>query len=168
MIKIGIHLSELVGRNEKTVVTNCGTIKFKGRVIIGNGSKLLVSKNAHLEIGHKFNVTGKMQICCEHNILIQDDCMFSWNVTMIDTDYHPIYDSKGHITNSPRPITIGRHVWVGCDCLILKGVNIADNCVISAGSIVRGNLESPNSIYGIRGLAIEKLKDGIKWAKEVF
>lgn len=41
---------------------------------------------------------------------------------------------------------IGKNVWIGAGCIILKGTTIGDNCVIAAGSIVTGNVES-NNIY---------------------
>ena len=47
------------------------------------------------------------------------------------------------------PIVIGRDVWIGAGCRILKGATIPDGCVISANSIVleKSKLE-PNCIYG--------------------
>ncbi len=47
------------------------------------------------------------------------------------------------------PISIGRDVWIGAGCRILKGSKIPDGCVIGANSIVleKSKLE-PNCIYG--------------------
>lgn len=65
----------------------------------------------------------------------------------------------------PRPVVIGNHVWIGCDCRILKGVTIVDNVVISAGSTVRHSLGTPNSVYGAKSSDIQLLKESISWAK---
>lgn len=35
-----------------------------------------------------------------------------------------------------KPVTIGNDVWIGTNVIILPGVNIADGCIIGAGSVV--------------------------------
>ena len=36
----------------------------------------------------------------------------------------------------PKPIHIGKNVWIGSNSTILPGVTIEDNAVIGAGSVV--------------------------------
>ena len=36
------------------------------------------------------------------------------------------------------PVTIGKNVWIGAGTIILKGSAIEDNCIIAAGSVVKG------------------------------
>lgn len=43
--------------------------------------------------------------------------------------------------------TIGNDVWVGFGAIIMSGVNIADGCIIAAGSVVTHDTE-PYMIYG--------------------
>ena len=42
-------------------------------------------------------------------------------------------------------IVVGDDVWIGANCVILDGAEIGTGCVIGAGSIVRGKLDS----YGV-------------------
>ncbi len=35
-----------------------------------------------------------------------------------------------------EPVTIGNDVWIGYGCIVLPGVNIGDNAIIGAGSVV--------------------------------
>ncbi|MCF2397310.1 hypothetical protein LGR78_14345 [Enterobacter hormaechei subsp. xiangfangensis] len=42
------------------------------------------------------------------------------------------------------PVNIGHNVWIGSNVLILRGVTIGDNCIISAGSIVTKSIPSNN------------------------
>lgn len=168
MIKIGIPLTHFVDPNEKTIIISNGIIELKGKCDIGSGSKIAISKSGYLKIGSNFNVTGSLRICCEHYIKIDDDCMFSWDVSLLDTDYHPIKDIENKIINSPRPIKIGKHVWIGCNCIILKGVTIADNSIISAGSIVKKGLDSTNTVYGMPSNILQPLKCGVLWTKDIF
>lgn len=41
----------------------------------------------------------------------------------------------------PKPITIGRHVWIAADCFIGPGVTVPDGAVVGARSGVFGTLE---------------------------
>ncbi|PVX21207.1 acyltransferase [Vibrio cholerae] len=58
-----------------------------------------------------------------------------------------------------KKVTIGKAVWIGDSVIILPGSSIGDGCIISAGSVVRGNLE-PYSIYsGNPAMLISKRKN---------
>lgn len=168
MIKFGVPLTHFVDSKEKTLIVSNGILEIEGRCVIGSGSKILVSKSGCLKIGSDFNVSGRLRICCEHSVEIEDGCMLSWDVSLIDSDYHPVRNVEGNIINNPRPIKIGKHVWIGCNSIILKGVSVADGCIISAGSIVRKGLDSTNSVYGMPSNMLQQLKCDVQWAKDVF
>ena len=46
-----------------------------------------------------------------------------------------------------KPIIIGENVWIGGGAIILSGVEIGDNSVIGAGSVVTKNL--PNNVIAV-------------------
>lgn len=167
-IKIGIRLSHFIDKHEETIFISDGKIEFKGNCTIGSGAKIAVSKKCRLSVGENFNETGRFHVCCETGIRIGDNCMFSWDVTLIDTDYHPIKDENRRILNAPRAISIGNHVWIGCNTMILKGVNIPDNNIIAAGSIIRGSLSKSNSIFGTSNSDIKCFRENITWTKGSF
>ncbi|MGJ0366247.1 acyltransferase [Aliarcobacter cryaerophilus] len=48
-----------------------------------------------------------------------------------------------------KPITIGNNVFIGSNTIILPGVNIGDDVIIAAGSIVTKNLDSGFVYKGI-------------------
>jgi acetyltransferase-like isoleucine patch superfamily enzyme len=55
-------------------------------------------------------------------------------------------------------IVIGDDVWIGANCVILDGAVIGNGCVIAAGSLVRGVLESYH-VYGgnpLREIGVRK------------
>jgi len=52
-------------------------------------------------------------------------------------------------------IVIGKNVWLGGGVIVLSGVNIGDNSVVGAGSIVTKNIAA-NSFYA--GNPAKKIK----------
>lgn len=88
-------------------------------------------------------------------------------ITIMDTDYHPIYN-KDIIINEPREVIVDGNIWIGCNVIILKGTNIANGNIISAGSIICGSLEKENTIYGFPKQLIVEKKNNIRWSQQVF
>ena len=46
------------------------------------------------------------------------------------------------------PVTIGNNVFIGTKAVILKGTTIGDNCIVGAGSVVRGTFPDGVVIAG--------------------
>lgn len=44
-------------------------------------------------------------------------------------------------------VKIGHHVWIGAGCVVVPNSTIADQIVVAAGSVVRGELSQSNSLY---------------------
>ena len=71
-----------------------------------------------------------------------------------------IVDSNGHSTNiryarfrrnfrdKPKPIYIADFVWIGMNCSILKGVEIGECAIISAGSVVKESVPPFSVVEG--------------------
>ena len=72
-------------------------------------------------------------------------CMLSDNIEIRTTDNHAIYDiESGERINPEQDINIGEHVWIGMGATILKGVSIADGCIIGAKSIITKSIDENN------------------------
>lgn len=93
---------------------------------------------ACLEIGSNFAMTGGC-ICAEEEITIGDNVVVGANTTIVDTDFHPL-ESQKRLLSAPNAETarvlIEDRVFIGMNCLILKGVRIGEGSVIGAGSVV--------------------------------
>ena len=140
-----------------------GQVIFKGKCNIGQGSKISVGPNGTLSFGNKFGLSGESAIVCFNKISFGDECLLSWDILIMDTDFHKIYNSEGIVLNSPKPIIIGSHVWIGCRCTILKGVIIANNNVIGAGSKIVKNINQSNVVVTSDGTNIYLHKENINW-----
>ena len=125
--------------------------------------KISVKEHASLFLGNNIWVTGgNTTIICNKNIMINDDCLLSWDILLMDTDFHKILSSENTINKKEKPIQIGIHVWIGCRTTILIGVSIANNNVIAANSTITKSISTENCIIGRN---TEMLKTGIQWKK---
>lgn len=138
-----------------------GTVVFEGKCKIGHGSKISVAKNAELTLGENFKITAESTIVCFKKITIGRDCLMSWDVLVMDTDFHQIKNKLGEVLNQNSDIVIEDHVWVGCRSLILKGSFVPKNSIVGAGSIISKKMEYENSIY--LGVPCAFAKGEIDW-----
>lgn len=143
-------------------------MNFNGPAIIGRGSKILLGDKAMVSIGKNFSCSGNLKIISENEIIIGDECMFSWDIQILDTDYHPIKDINNTIINYPSAVRICNHVWLGCNVSVFKGVSIAENSIISANSIIKSDCSLPNSIYLDTSSKIIPVKKNITWHRDIF
>lgn len=162
MIKIGVQGLGIVDhRYTRTILNISGTIICGDNVFVGRGSCIEVGKGATLSLGDDFCITGRSSILCTKDIKFGNGCLLSWDILIMDTDWHSITSSEGVILNKTAPIAIGDHVWIGCRCLVLKGVTIADHVVIAANSTVTRNVLQKNIVYGDARI----LKSDIDWIR---
>lgn len=116
--EINALMSELIGEPVKVGLfppfyTDCGKNIHLGR-------------NVFINAGCKFQDQG--------GILIGDDTLIGHN-TVLATLNHGILPEERHDL-IPKPIHIGKNVWIGSNSTILPGVTIGDHAVIGAGSVV--------------------------------
>jgi acetyltransferase-like isoleucine patch superfamily enzyme len=75
----------------------------------------------------------------ENGIHLGKDVQLGPGVKLISAN-HKLDDFHVHL-ESP-PITIGDHVWIGANAVVLPGVSIGSNTVIGAGSVVTKDIPS--------------------------
>ena len=91
MIKIGHHgVGTLDIKYNRTIWQNNGTVIFNGSANIGSGTKISVNKNATLTIGTQFCITGDSSIISSKEITFGKECLLSWDILIMDTDFHNI------------------------------------------------------------------------------
>jgi acetyltransferase-like isoleucine patch superfamily enzyme len=93
---------------------------------------------AHLEAGCNLAATGAT-LCAAERISIGDNVVIGANSVVIDTDFHPLdprlRKERTHQAGT-APVVIEDDVFIGMNCVILKGVTLGRGCVIGAGSVV--------------------------------
>lgn len=162
LIKIGFgKVGIFDNRRSRSIWEVYGEVVFCGKANIGHGSKISVGKDGKLVIGSRFVVTAETAIVSHHSVEIGNDCLFSWDILIMDTDFHELKDETGSVMNAPKPVKIGDKVWIGCRSLILKGAEIPNGCVIGANSTVSKKLEKENGLYV--GQPCRLSKAGVTW-----
>lgn len=143
VLQIGKHCLGFVDeRNCRTIWNIVGTLQLNGKTRIGQGCCVEVGKNATMTLGRDFNVTGCSTLLCTNRITFGNDCLLSWDLLIMDTDWHKVISiNNGEILNSSKPINIGNHVWIGSGCTVLKGVKIPDNVIVAANSTISRSID---------------------------
>lgn len=103
-----------------------------------------------LNIGSNFAMTGGV-ICAANSITIGDNIVVGGNTTITDNDFHPMsleYRKEKPQDGESEPIMIENDVFIGMDCIILKGVTIGKGSVIGAGSVVTKDVPAFSVVAG--------------------
>jgi acetyltransferase-like isoleucine patch superfamily enzyme len=95
-------------------------------------------------------------------IVIGDDCLIGDFTAIMDCDEHRI--GPGSPVRK-EPVTIGRNVWIGRNCLILPGADIGENSVIAAGSVVTHSIPSNSLAAGVPARVIREIQDQPGWVR---
>lgn len=118
--------------------------------------------NGYVHIGCNAGVRGVNFLSKDGLIDVGELVMFSYGINIRNTDSHRIFycEDPQTVINPSKNIIIGKHVWIGMNATILKGVNIGDNAIIAYGSVVTHDCPA-NSIMA--GNPAKIVKSGITW-----
>lgn len=132
------------------------------RVRVYTWTTFNVEPTGVVEIGDDSILVGAIFMCAER-IVVGRRVVISYNVTIADSDFHPIDPESRKldaIANAPggdrsqrpplvsRPVTIHDDVWIGIGAIILKGVQIGAGARIGPGAVVTSNVPPGASVLG--------------------
>ncbi len=122
-----------------------------------------LSRKALLEIGEGSGFSGAT-IGCASTIRIGDRVMCGANVTITDTDWHPLdwRERAAGVPADSEPVSIGDDVWLGMNVMVLKGVEIGRRTVVAAGSIVSRSLPEGVIAAGQPARVVRRLPEGVR------
>ncbi|XME03236.1 acyltransferase [Lachnospiraceae bacterium C1.1] len=169
MIQIGfdrIATGLLGGKESSIIIEGNGKLIFTGKADLSQGISVHVLDDAVLTIGGGIYTNGYCSIRCSKKITIGRNAMWGWNVFVMDTDGHPIYDMDKNIINFNKDIIIGDDVWLGADSRVLKGAVVPDGCIVGIGSTVTRKETKRNVIMA--GSPSKIVKECISWSREEF
>lgn len=131
-----------------TLVSLGASLKTYDGGVIRIGRKAAVRKNAEIAatngqimIGNRCFINRNCMIVAHEKIEIGDGTTIGPNVCIYDHDH----DGEGGYATAT--VQIGKNVWIGAGCVLLKGVMIGDNAVIGAGTVVTKNIPANMIAY---------------------
>lgn len=110
-----------------------------------------------MKVGSHLYINTGAYIGCLDSITLGDRVQIANNVVIVDHDHNVsgILAGEFHPGFTVAPISIGDNTWIGANSVILKGTTIGKNCVIAAGSIVKGNYPDGSVIIQKRETTIK-------------
>lgn len=161
MIRIGYGYVGHFDRSLKSIWEVNGNVTFKGSALLKFGSKIVVGAEGNLQLGEKFRISPQSSIICFKKISFGNTCRLSWEVQVLDTDFHKIKTLEGECINPPKEISIGNHVWIGSRVSIMKGARIENDCIVASNSVVTKPLQGEHQI--IAGIPAKVVRTGVTW-----
>ena len=128
------------------------------------GIRISVNEGAELKLG-----SGYMNYDCVvdvfSSVTIGHNVVISERVTIRDSDNHIVWEDGIEINKDTKPtacpIVIEDHVWIGMNCIILKGVTIGEGAIVAAGSVVNKDVPAHCMVGGVPARVI---KTGVSWS----
>lgn len=138
----------LRGRLARPFFGKCGGRLGIGRnVTFYDPSKITIGDWVYIAYGSWFSASAGLHIA--------DEVLFG-PYTVVATTNHTRLDGSYRF-GEPRgkAVTIGRGVWIGAHCSILRGARIGSGTVIAANTVVRGEVP-PDCIYGSQDAEVKR------------
>lgn len=122
-------------------------------------SHLVTGHNGFLEIGNSVNINFGAAISAHEHVKIGDRVRMGPYAIVMDSDYHAAKDRGERPT---APIVIEEDVWLAGRVSVLRGSRIGRGSVITAGSVVSGEIPAGVIAGGVPARVIRRIEGGDK------
>jgi len=110
----------------------------------------------NIKIGRKVFIN---EGCCfqdQGGIEIGDNCLIGQQVVIATLNHDLNPARRGDML--PKPVVIGKNVWVSAHATILGGVTVGDNAVIAAGAVVNRDVPANTVVAGVPAKIIKRIE----------
>lgn len=162
-----------------------GSDKFKGAVSIGSRSMIgcqfiFESDSGSISIGNDSFLNSGTRLISRCAISVGSNVTVAWGCVFYDHNSHSldwrerqndldrqmrafnvgrdVIEGKNWGSVKSRPIVIHNKVWIGFGVIILGGVTIGEGAVVSAGSVVRTDVEAWTVVAGNPAVTVKRLR----------
>jgi len=145
------------------------TFKVPGEMTIGErlilrgkplGVRFITGPEGKIVIGDHAGFNSGVEVYAEELIEIGDYTMAGSNVTIYDTNFHPLEEVVGI---KQAPVKIGYNVWLARGATVLPGATIGDQAVVGAGAVVSGDVPPRTLVAGNPATVVRELTASETW-----
>lgn len=152
---IGAPIISLEGKGWLEIGAATRLVSVSTRTALGVNHPVVLRcllPGAELLLGQNVGISGG-SICAVGHVELGDGTMLGANVTICDTDFHPLAHPERWSQPTPPfrerdAVVIGKNCFLGTGAIILKGTRLGDGCVVGAGAVVTGSHEPGSIIAG--------------------
>jgi len=119
------------------------------------------TKFGNLSVGEGCHIGRGVLLDLQDRIHIGDDVTISMNVTIVthlDTG-SSLHGTADYLTER-APVRIGAGVYVGAGATILHGINVGENSLVAAGSLVREDVPAGSVVAGVPARLVKRIPNG--------
>ncbi|MCD2195405.1 acyltransferase [Actinomycetospora endophytica] len=159
-LRLGTHEFGFARGDQGGLLRVDGELELRGNVQVGVGAGWVIGENGRMSIGARTYFSPNTRVVAMNSISIGDDCAISWDVQLLDEDFHEVIVG-GEIRSTSGPISIGNHVWIGSRATVLKGAVIPDDTAVAAGAVVSGRFTEPGTV--LAGCPARPVRKNVVW-----
>lgn len=150
MWRMGFHTCSIYPNTGITWENHGGKVIFNGKGVIGNDSYVSIGKKGEVIFGDDFKNTAGLKLVSYRRILFGTGTRLGWGVTVMDTNFHPLYDIEKKVyKKASGPITIGDYNWFGTQCKIMHSTETPERCIFGMNTVVtRGCIKESYCVMG--------------------
>ena len=151
-----------------------GKISNGKRSCVRGDLKNIGGPESKIIIGDDSYIGENTKIWAYKDISVGNHVNIAHNVSIFDSNTHPTdyLERRDHVhdiiwgsdmfvdypTLQSEPVVIEDDVWIGCNCVILKGVKVGQGAIVGAGSVVTRDIAPWTVVAGNPAVKVKELR----------
>lgn len=141
----------IINKGKISLGEKCNLDGRRSRIGFDQPILLTTQKNGEIRIGNHVGLSNCALYATKY-IEIGEETLIGGGVKIYDTNFHSTNwrfrntpEDKAHTASAS--VIIGKHCFIGAGTIILKGVQVGNNSIVAAGSVVTHSIPE-NEVWG--------------------
>jgi maltose O-acetyltransferase len=164
LLRVLVHLVNLVqryllGDDAFSIAVRMGLLRVLG-VKMGRGCKILGGSQflgGRLTMGDDVFINRECYFDFSADITLHDGAQIGHGVTFITAHHEIGTPEKRSGAINPKPIVVGRGVWVGANVTILPNITVGNGAVVGACACVTKDVSANSVVAGVPAQIVKEL-----------
>lgn len=132
----------------KVAVEGTGQVSIGRGVRIYPGVVLETQERGQIVIGDNAVLSRGVHIVAFDKVVLGNNCMVGEHSSIRDADHRHSLESMRRSGHRTAPVQLGDNVWIGCSCVLLKGVHIGSHSIVGANAVVTHDVPERSCAVG--------------------